>query len=99
MPYAEMAERLLALRTPGEIAIAPDGLTVAFSVHPAAAQRGSHLPSEIWLLEQARREPGLGTIVKLASCLGTSPEALCDGISWRSDPGRFEIKPPRPGND
>jgi dipeptidyl aminopeptidase/acylaminoacyl peptidase len=50
MPYADMAERLLALRTPGEIAVAPDGRTLAFSVHPAAARSGSHLPSEVWLL-------------------------------------------------
>ena len=44
MAFVDMAERLLALRTPGEIAIAPDGETIAFSVHPAAARTGSHLP-------------------------------------------------------
>ena len=50
MPYSDMAERLVALRTPGEIAVSPDGETIAFSVHPAAADVGSHLPSELWLL-------------------------------------------------
>ncbi len=50
MAFVDMAERLLALRTPGEIAVAPDGETIAFSVHPAAARTGSHLPSEIWLV-------------------------------------------------
>ena len=50
MPFSDMAERLVALRTPGEIAIAPDGETVVFSLHPAAADAGSHLPSELWLL-------------------------------------------------
>jgi hypothetical protein len=32
MPYTDMAERLLELRTPGEIAISPDGRAIAFSV-------------------------------------------------------------------
>ncbi len=50
MPFSDMAERLVALRTPAEIAIAPDGETVVFSVHPAAAEAGSHLPSELWLI-------------------------------------------------
>ena len=48
--FADMTERLFALRTPGELAISPDGRTVAFSVHPAAASSGSHLPSDVWLL-------------------------------------------------
>ena len=48
--FADMTERLFALRTPGELAIAPDGATIAFSVHPAAAPTGSHMPSDVWLL-------------------------------------------------
>ena len=50
MPFSDMTERLLALRTPSEIAVAPDGETIVFSMHPAAAATGSHLPSELWLL-------------------------------------------------
>ena len=67
MPFRDMTERLLALRTPAEIAVAPDGDAIAFSVHPAAAETGSHLPSEVWLLRgdgpadpaDRRRQPGL----------------------------------------
>jgi dipeptidyl aminopeptidase/acylaminoacyl peptidase len=50
MPFADMAERLIALQTPSEIAVAPDGETIVFAVHPAAAPTGSHLPSDLWLL-------------------------------------------------
>ncbi len=46
--------------------------------------------TEISLLERGGREPRLGTIVKLAGALETSPEALCDGIRWLTSPGRFQ---------
>lgn len=36
--------------------------------------------TEISLLERAGREPRLGTIVRLATALKTTPGALCDGI-------------------
>jgi transcriptional regulator with XRE-family HTH domain len=52
--------------------------------------------TEISLLERAGREPRLGTIVKLAGALKTTPDALCAGLSWLSKPRRFEVKaPPR----
>ena len=35
--------------------------------------------TEISLLERGGREPRLGTIIKLASALDTTPEELCDG--------------------
>jgi transcriptional regulator with XRE-family HTH domain len=38
--------------------------------------------TEISLLERGGREPRLGTIVKLASALGVTPESLCVGMRW-----------------
>lgn len=38
--------------------------------------------TEVSLLERGGREPRLGTMVKLATALGTDPETLCAGISW-----------------
>ena len=52
--------------------------------------------TEISLLERAGREPRLGTIVKLAGALETTPGDLCAGISWAPASHRFEVKqPPR----
>jgi len=48
--------------------------------------------TEISLLERGGREPRLGTIVKLASSLETSPEALCEGIAWLPKKSKFQIK-------
>jgi transcriptional regulator with XRE-family HTH domain len=54
--------------------------------------------TEISLLERAGREPRLGTIVKLAGALETTPAALIEGISWQPSKRRFEVKPqPRTG--
>lgn len=50
--------------------------------------------TEISLLERAGREPRLGTIVKLAGALDTTPGELCTGISWQPASHRFEVKPP-----
>ena len=46
--------------------------------------------TEISLLERGGREPRLGTMVKLAVALGTTPEALCSGIAW--DPQKRDYK-------
>jgi len=54
--------------------------------------------TEISLLERAGREPRLGTIVKLAGALGTTPGDLCVGISWVPTGLRYDVKsPPRDG--
>jgi transcriptional regulator with XRE-family HTH domain len=53
--------------------------------------------TEISLLERAGREPRLGTIVKLASALKTSPDVLCAGVSWLSESRRFDVQPPPRG--
>jgi transcriptional regulator with XRE-family HTH domain len=50
--------------------------------------------TEVSLLERAGREPRLGTIVKLAGSLGTTPAVLCEGITWSVEKGRYEVAPP-----
>jgi transcriptional regulator with XRE-family HTH domain len=47
--------------------------------------------TEVSLLERAGREPRLGTLVKLATVLETSPDALCTGITWQSKAQRFKV--------
>jgi transcriptional regulator with XRE-family HTH domain len=48
--------------------------------------------TEISLLERGGREPRLGTIVKLAAALDSSPEELCAGIRWNLKNQRFQFK-------
>ncbi|HEY8083582.1 MAG TPA: helix-turn-helix transcriptional regulator [Solirubrobacterales bacterium] len=48
--------------------------------------------TEISLLERGGREPRLGTIVKLASALDTTPEQLCVGIRWNTKTSKFTFK-------
>jgi transcriptional regulator with XRE-family HTH domain len=50
--------------------------------------------TEVSLLERGGREPRLGTIVKLAGALDTTPQRLCAGIAWQPSPGRFKIDRP-----
>jgi transcriptional regulator with XRE-family HTH domain len=50
--------------------------------------------TEISLLERGGREPRLGTIVKLAGALGTTPAKLCAGIAWLPAARRFELSEP-----
>jgi transcriptional regulator with XRE-family HTH domain len=51
--------------------------------------------TEISLLERGGREPRLGTLVKLAVALGTTPEALCTGIAWDPRKRDYKIEKPR----
>jgi transcriptional regulator with XRE-family HTH domain len=55
--------------------------------------------TEISLLERAGREPRLGTIVKLAGALETTPGELCTGIAWQPSRRRFEVKRTPPTRD
>jgi transcriptional regulator with XRE-family HTH domain len=48
--------------------------------------------TEISLLERGGREPRLGTIVKLSGSLDTTPEQLCEGVTWLPGKGKFQIK-------
>ena len=50
--------------------------------------------TEISLLERGGREPRLGTMVKLAVALGTTPEALCTGIGWDPKARAYKIETP-----
>ena len=54
--------------------------------------------TEISLLERAGREPRLGTIVKLAGALETTPGELCAGVAWQPSKRRFDVKPPPSGS-
>lgn len=48
--------------------------------------------TEISLLERGGREPRLGTLIKLSSALGVTPESLCTGIRWDERAQRFRFK-------
>jgi transcriptional regulator with XRE-family HTH domain len=48
--------------------------------------------TEVSLLERAGREPRLGTLIKLSSALGVTPESLCAGISWDEKRQRFKFR-------
>jgi transcriptional regulator with XRE-family HTH domain len=50
--------------------------------------------TEVSLLERGGREPRLGTMVKLATALDTTPEALCAGIAWDAKAREYEIADP-----
>jgi transcriptional regulator with XRE-family HTH domain len=50
--------------------------------------------TEVSLLERGGREPRLGTMVKLATALGTTPEALCSGITWDTKKRDYKVQDP-----
>ena len=50
--------------------------------------------TEVSLLERGGREPRLGTMVKLATALGTTPEDLCAGIAWDTKKRDFKVQKP-----
>jgi transcriptional regulator with XRE-family HTH domain len=50
--------------------------------------------TEISLLERGGREPRLGTMVKLATALSTTPEDLCAGIAWDTKARDYKIDNP-----
>ena len=50
--------------------------------------------TEVSLLERGGREPRLGTMVKLATALGTTPEALCSGIAWDTKKRDYKVEDP-----
>jgi len=53
--------------------------------------------TEIGLVERGRREPRVGTLVKLAAALSVTPLDLLDGIVWElpaTSEGRMRVEPP-----
>jgi len=62
-----------------------------FSQVELSARAAMHR-TEISLLERAGREPRLGTVLKLASSLGVTPQSLCAGMSWDVEAQRFVIE-------
>lgn len=57
------------------------------------ADRSGLYRTEISLLERAGREPGLGTLVKLAGGLDVPPGTLSEGMFWDEDGQRFDFPP------
>lgn len=49
--------------------------------------------TEVSLLERGGREPRLGTIVKLAAVLETTPDVLCAGVCWLPKSRAFDVQP------
>ncbi|HEV2790436.1 MAG TPA: helix-turn-helix transcriptional regulator [Solirubrobacterales bacterium] len=50
--------------------------------------------TEVSLLERGGREPRLGTLIKLATALDTTAEALCAGIGWNPKARKYKIDVP-----
>ena len=55
--HAPTAERLLDVRTPAELAFAPDGSRLAFALHSTVADVGSFVPSDLYAGGRRRRDP------------------------------------------
>jgi len=55
--HGPTAERLLDVRTPAEIAFAPDGSRVAFASHSTVADVGSFVPSDLYVVDLDGVEP------------------------------------------
>jgi dipeptidyl aminopeptidase/acylaminoacyl peptidase len=58
MGFIDMAERLVAVRTPTDLAIGPDGRSVAFGLNAVVAEAGSHLAGDLWMLSLEDPEHG-----------------------------------------
>jgi transcriptional regulator with XRE-family HTH domain len=50
--------------------------------------------TEVSLLERGGREPRLGTLIKLATALGTTAGELCTGIGWDAKAREYKIDEP-----
>ena len=50
-------ELLLDVRTPAELAVAPDGATLAFALYATVADEGSFVPSDLCVLDPGASEP------------------------------------------
>jgi dipeptidyl aminopeptidase/acylaminoacyl peptidase len=50
------AESLVDVRTPAELAVSPDGGTLAFTLNPTVADLGSFVPSDIYLTQTDKPE-------------------------------------------
>jgi transcriptional regulator with XRE-family HTH domain len=50
--------------------------------------------TQITLIENGRRQPGVETVARLAGALEVSIESLFEGIRWDVEAGRFLIADP-----
>ncbi len=57
-----------------------------------AATAGLHRTA-IGMLENRKRMPGLGTVIRLAAGVDAEPGQLLDGLSWTLDPNRYQESP------
>lgn len=60
----------------------------------AVSSRGRFQLPAITLFENGQAMPDMEQLVKLASILDTSPNALLAGIRWDQDQMRFVVEPP-----
>jgi dipeptidyl aminopeptidase/acylaminoacyl peptidase len=88
-----IAERLLELREPGQVALSPDGTRICFVVTAAAAERGLPPESRLWLGDLTG-----GGVEALTDATGSdrlpawSPDSdLIAFASDRAHPGRFSL--------
>ena len=80
-PHDPTDERLLDVRTPVQLAFAPDQSKVAFALHATVADVGSHPPSDLYLVDLASDSP-----VQITS------GAWSDGSpAWSADGSRLAI--------
>ncbi len=58
--------------------------------------------TEVGILERGERKPRIDTLVKLASALEVTPEALLEGIAWnaaRIASGGFDVSESGPASE
>jgi hypothetical protein len=59
--HGPIDERLLDVRTPAQLALTPDGRTLAFALTATVADTGSFVPSDLYLIPAGADEPVLLT--------------------------------------
>src|SRR5215210_7013101 len=110
---APTAELLVDVRTPAELAISPNGSSVAFSLHATVADTGSFVPSDLYVVESAA---GATQPIRLTSgawsdmAPGWSPAdggepalaaelvGSAESVAWSSDARRLLVLAADPGS-
>jgi transcriptional regulator with XRE-family HTH domain len=58
------------------------------------AERAAVHRTQITLIENGRRQPGVETVARLAGALEVSTESLFEGIRWDPRAGEFVVEDP-----